>query len=141
MLPVAVAGETCALNVTACPETEGFSEEARLAVVTALLTASLNTAEVLGKFAASPEYTAVSEWLPADNADVESDAAPLVTGTVPSEVAPSRNCTAPVAVAGETPAINVTAWLTVAGLGEAANVAVEAAFDTLRATTADELVE
>jgi hypothetical protein len=83
----------------------------------------MNTAEVLGEFVASPEYTAVSEWFPGASAEVESVAAPLLTETEPSEVAPSRNCTVPMALAGETAAAKVTDWPTVAGLGDAAKVA------------------
>ena len=83
----------------------------------------------------------MSEWLPAASADVESDAAPLLTGTVPSEVAPSRNCTVPVAVDGETAALNVTDWPTVAGLGDAASVLVVAALLTVSVTTAEVLGE
>ena len=128
------------MRVTACPETEGFSEDPMLAVLAALLTISVNTRELLGRFAASPEYTAVSEWLPAAN-DAENDAAPFVIGTVPSKLPPSRNCTVPVAPAGETAAVTVTDWPTVAGLGDAARVADVAAFDTLRAATADVLGE
>ena len=55
MLPVAAAGETCAVKVTDCPETAGFNEEVRVAVVAALLTVSVTTAEVLADFVASPE--------------------------------------------------------------------------------------
>jgi hypothetical protein len=48
------------------------------------------------------------EWLPAESADVESDAVPPVSVAVPRELAPSKNCTLPVAAAGETVAVNVT---------------------------------
>ena len=46
----------------------------------------------------------IAEAIPA----VESDAVPLLSGDVPSEVDPSENCTEPVAAAGVTPAVSVT---------------------------------
>ena len=48
-------------------------------------------------------------WLPTESAAVESDAVPPLTAAVPSELAPSKNCTVPVDPAGETVAVNVTA--------------------------------
>jgi hypothetical protein len=54
-LPVVVAGESSAVKVTASPETDGFNEEVSVTVVAALLTVSVNTAEVLGELLASPE--------------------------------------------------------------------------------------
>ena len=47
-------------------------------------------------------------WLPTDSADVERDAVPALTVAVPSELAPSKNSTLPVAAAGATVAVNVT---------------------------------
>ena len=37
----------------------------------------------------------MSEWLPTASDDVLIDAVPLLTGAVPSDVAPSKNCTVP----------------------------------------------
>jgi hypothetical protein len=50
---------------------------------------------------------------PAANVEIESDAPPPFTAEAPSTVAPSRNCTLPVAEFGETAAVKVTASPTV----------------------------
>ena len=47
-------------------------------------------------------------WLPTDSAVVESDAAPPLSVAEPRELAPSKNCTVPVAAAGDTVAVKVT---------------------------------
>jgi len=47
-------------------------------------------------------------WLPTDSAAVESVAVPPLSVAVPREVAPSKNCTLPVAAAGDTVAVKVT---------------------------------
>jgi hypothetical protein len=53
-------------------------------------------------------------WL---NEEVVKEATPLVSAVVPSTVVPSRNCTLPVAVEGETLALKVTGDPTTAGFG------------------------
>jgi len=58
----------------------------------------------------------VIECDPPPSVDVENVAIPPLTVPVPSVVAPSRNVTVPVAAAGETVAVNVTAWPKVDGL-------------------------
>ena len=63
-------------------------------------------------------------WLPIESTDVESDAVPPLTVPVPSEVAPSKNCTVPVDAAGDTVAVNVTACPNVDGLGTDVSVVV-----------------
>jgi hypothetical protein len=55
----------------------------------------------------------------------------LVTGALPSDVAPLKNSTVPVAAAGVTVAVNVTGWPTVEVAGFTASVVVEFAFDTV----------
>jgi hypothetical protein len=45
-------------------------------------------------------------WLPTASVVIESAALPLLIVLVPNDVAPSRNWTVPVAVAGETVAVN-----------------------------------
>jgi hypothetical protein len=55
------------------------------------------------------------EWLPAESVDVESDAVPPLSVIVPREVAPSKNCSVPVAAEGDTVAVNMTLSPTVEG--------------------------
>ena len=50
------------------------------------------------------------------NAEMERDAAPPLRFAVPSEVVPSKNCTAPVAVEGEMLAVNLTVCPDMEGL-------------------------
>ena len=53
---------------------------------------------------------------PVDRLVVESDAVPPLRAPAPSRMAPSKNCTVPVAPEGETVALNVTLCPTVDGL-------------------------
>ena len=64
------------------------------------------------------------------------EATPFVRATVPSSVVPSRNFTFPVAAAGVTAAVRVTAAPTVAGFGVAVNATDEEAW-TVSVTTAE----
>ena len=64
------------------------------------------------------------EWLPAESADVESDAVPPVSVAVPRELAPSKNCTVPVAAAGDTVAVKVTDCPDVDGFADDASAVV-----------------
>ncbi len=48
--------------------------------------------------------------MPTDKPDVENDAMPPLRVTLAKVVVPSRNVTTPVAVDGETVAVNVTVW-------------------------------
>jgi hypothetical protein len=74
---------------------------------------------------ASPLYDAVMECVPCVRAEVLNKAEPLASVAVPRTVAPSRNCTVPVAVAGVTAAVNVTAAPANDGFGvDASAVAV-----------------
>ena len=72
---------------------------------------------------------------------MDIEAAPLVNGTVPRSVAPSRNCMVPVAVDGETAALNVTGCPTVAGFGDVAKVLMVAALVMISVTTTEVLAE
>jgi putative methionine-R-sulfoxide reductase with GAF domain len=76
------------------------------------------------------------------DAKVESASAadPLATGAVPRDAAPSRNCTVPVAAAGDTVAVNVTDCPAVDGFTEEVSVTLEAALLTVCATAAEVLV-
>jgi len=53
---------------------------------------------------------------PTDSVEVDSAALPPLRVAVPSEVAPSKNCTVPVAAAGDTFAVSVTLCPNVDGL-------------------------
>ena len=53
-LPVAVEGETVAVNVTVCPYAEGLPEDTKLVVVTTWSTVSTTAEEVLPAFMPSP---------------------------------------------------------------------------------------
>jgi hypothetical protein len=52
----------------------------------------------------------VIEWLPTARLEVETDAWPPLTATVPNAVPPSLKVTVPVAAEGETVAVKVTDW-------------------------------
>ena len=54
---------------------------------------------------------------PAASAEVDSVACPPLSAPVPTSVAPSKNCTAPAAVAGVTVAVRVTLPPNVEGFG------------------------
>jgi hypothetical protein len=56
------------------------------------------------------------EWLLTERLEVANDALPALSAALPIAVVPSRNVTVPVAVEGETAAVNVTPWPEVAGL-------------------------
>jgi len=105
-LPVAVAGVTVAEKVTVWPATDGLREEPTVTVAAAFETDTVTGAEVLPPLPASPLYTAVIEWAPTARFAAVAAAAPLLNADVPSTVAPSRNCTVPVAEAGVTEAVS-----------------------------------
>ena len=65
------------------------------------------------------------EWDPAERLDVEALALPPVSGALPSDVLPSKNCTVPVADDGATVAVNVTFWPDVDGLRLEVTVVVD----------------
>jgi hypothetical protein len=69
----------------------------------------------------------VIERLPVASALVMSCADPDETGLVPSDVAPSKNSTEPVAPDGVTVAVNVTDWPNVDGFGALASAVLELA--------------
>ena len=63
-------------------------------------------------------------WLPTASAAVDSDAVPPLTAAVPSEMAPSKNCTVPVAAACDTVAVSVMACPNVDGFCDDASAVV-----------------
>src|SRR5688572_24005318 len=79
---------------------------------------------------ASPEYTAVIEWLPATSVFVVHCACPLASATaphVPIVVAPSLKLTVPVGFAPVTVVVSVTFWPAVTGLADGVTAVVDAA--------------
>ena len=80
-------------------------------------------------------------WLPTESAAVENNAVPPLTGAVPRELAPSKNCTVPVAAAGDTVAVNVTDCPDVDGFTDDASAVVLLINEgfTVCVRTADEL--
>ncbi len=60
-------------------------------------------------------------------------------GTVPSSVAPSRNCTLPVAAFGVTVAVRVTAWPNVAEEPDVLSAVLVSPSETVSSTTGETL--
>ena len=71
-------------------------------------------------------------WLPAPSDEVLSTAAPPLIVALPSTVAPSLNCTVPLAALGVTAAVKVTDCPETAGFREEATATVAEALPTLR---------
>jgi hypothetical protein len=71
------------------------------------------------------------EWLPSASDDVLSAALPLESGDVPSDVAPSKNSTLPVATDGVTVAVIVTLSPTTDGFGDVVTAVVVLALLTV----------
>jgi hypothetical protein len=136
---------TVAVSVTACPNTEGFAEEATVVAVDALFTVSLDAADVLVLKLLSPPYTAVIEWVPtASRAVVNVAWRAAFTVPVPRVVVPSKKVTVPVGVPAPgalavTVAVNVTARPKTELVGEAAVVVVVEAVFTVSVSAADVL--
>jgi hypothetical protein len=111
ILPVAVEGETVAMNVTGCPLLDGLRLDVNVVVVLALFTVCEIPVDVLLLNVLLPLYRAVIVCVPADRLDTESVAKPLASSADdPRVVAPSRNVTVPVGVPDELPtkAVNPT---------------------------------
>jgi len=79
------------------------------------------------------------EWLPSASAEVDLVATPPESGEVPSEVAPSKNSTVPVAADGVTVAVIVTPSPTSDGFGVVVTAVVVLALVTECVCTADVL--
>ena len=130
-VPVPVAGDSVALKVTDWPTADGFKDDVKVVDDASLFTVWVRTAEVLPAVLASPLYTAVMECAPTANVDTASDAEPLATVAMPSAVAPSRNCTVPAPVAGDSVAVKVTDWPAVDGFKDDVNAVVDGALFTV----------
>jgi hypothetical protein len=138
-VPVTPEGVTVAVRVTAWPGVARFGEATRMVVDGALFTSSVTGGDVLALLLASPLYTAVSVWLPTARPEVLRLALPLLKAWLPIVALPSRKVTVPVAVAGVTVAVSVTAWPGLAGFGEADRVVVVALRPTVSVTAEDVL--
>jgi len=79
------------------------------------------------------------ECFPTLSFDVESDACPPLTATVPNNFEPSRNRTVPVAADGDTVAVNVTVRPFLDGLGVDVTVVVVLALSTVCRSTEEVL--
>jgi hypothetical protein len=122
---------TVAVSVTACPRLAGFAEEVTVTVVPDAPTTWLSTAELVAPKLPVPAYTAVIASVPTGSPEVVKVAvlltAPEVLSVaVPSAVVPFINTTEPVGGAKllVSVAVSVTAWPTLAGLGEEVTAAV-----------------
>jgi len=90
---------TVAVNVTDCPNTDGFTEETTAVFVGDLFTVCVRTLDVLPRKFASPGYTAVIGCAPTERVAVLSVACPAPFSVpVPRLVAPSMKVTIPVGV-------------------------------------------
>ena len=130
-VPVAAAGDTEAVRFTVCPYAIDPLSAASVVVVGAFVIVSFITAEAAEVQLASPRYVADIAWLPTVSAVVLSDAVPPLTVAVPITVAPSRNCTLPVAVAGDTVAVTVTGVPKTDGFADEINATAELALLTV----------
>jgi hypothetical protein len=130
-VPVATEGLTVAVNVTEAPYAAEFGDTEAEVVVESREMVSVAALLVEPESLVSPAYTAVIESEPTAKplavvAAKVSDAEPLESVAVPSEVLPFLNVTEPVAVAGLTVAVNVTEAPRVTELGDTeAEVVVE----------------
>jgi len=78
-------------------------------------------------------------WLRTESDAVKNNAVPPLSGTVPREVPPSKNCTVPVDAAGDTVAVKVTTCPDVDGFGDDVSVVVVLMAFTVCARTEDVL--
>jgi hypothetical protein len=81
----------------------------------------------------------VSECAPTASDEVLSTAEPEDTGADPSELAPSKNSTVPVAEAGVTVAVRATLWPVTDGFGELVSAVLLPAAFTVWLCAADVL--
>lgn len=83
-----------------------------------------STPDVLVRKAPLPLYVAVMEWAPGVRVAVVNFAFPETTALVPNTAAPFLNVTVPVALLGDTVAVNTTGCPKTDGFAEAARVVV-----------------
>src|SRR5579871_948605 len=111
---VLLTAETNAWNTTVWPNVEGFGADASVTVVPGVLggpfgvvTVTVTGFDVLLLKLLLPRYVAVKVCEPAARLLSVILAVPTLRVAVPIIVPPSRNCTCPVAVKGETAAVSV----------------------------------
>jgi hypothetical protein len=96
-VPVGDWPVTVAVNVTFCPNVEGFAEETSAVLLVALLTTCVTVFDVDVALLASPLYVAVIECDATLSVDIEHPALPVLSATFEQiAVAPSLNVTVPV---------------------------------------------
>ena len=116
-----------AVNVTACPVSEGFGLAVSVNVVPTNVTDSTSVALLVLKFVELP-YCAVTVWVPKVNEEILNTADPLALSVaVPIVVEPSSSVTLPVGTllppsAGRTVVVKVMVCPTAAGFGDAVSV-------------------
>src|SRR5882672_6453388 len=77
-LPVAPEdGVTVAVNVTCCPNAEGFCDDVNAVPVLTGFTVCVSEEDVLLVWLASPLYCAVMEWVPTTRLEIEKAATPF----------------------------------------------------------------
>jgi hypothetical protein len=114
---------TVAVNTTACPYTDGFTDEATTVVLPDLFTTWLNPDDVLVLKLPSPPYTAVIVCVATLSPLVLKVAWPPLSVPVPKVIPPSLNVTVPPGVPlpgalALTVAVKVTPWPHTDGLAE-----------------------
>ena len=127
-MPVAVAGDTVAVSQSGRPAIDGLADvvSVRLEGVVAGVTICGTAAELLLPCVASPAYVAVSECCPAANVAIDTCASPPARLAVPTGTPLSKKITWPVAPAGDTVAVRVTAPPYIEGFGLVARLVVVA---------------
>jgi hypothetical protein len=128
-VPSAEVGFTFAVRLTACPKATVAGAAFSVTVVAcrgvvAAVIVTVTAAEVDGESAASPPYDAVNVCNPTLNVLSERIAEPELSVEEPTLVPPSMNVTVPVAEAGVTVAVKLTACPATALVGVAARVTV-----------------
>ena len=106
--PAGACGPTVAVQVTACPK----SAEAALLVspsVSVTRSTRCPNRAVASEFVPSPPYVARMSWTPAVLSAAVMLARPPTSAALPSDCAPSANCTLPLGALPVTVAVNVTA--------------------------------
>lgn len=105
-----------------------------------LFTVCTNGADVLPAVFASPLYTVVKESLPVGKVSMVNCANPLATAADPTEAAPLKNCTVPVAAAGVTAARSTIGCVNSDGVVLVVNVVVDEVLLTVCVTALEVLV-
>src|SRR5260221_10021720 len=142
-VPAPAAAVTVAVNVTACPASDGLAEDASVVPVAAGVTVCVSEPLLAVTFVLPP-YVAMMACTPTDTNVTFRLATPPTNVAVPSVVAPSLNVTVPLAPAtpgATTPtvAVSVTDCPTADGFCDDVNVVVDAACCTFCVRVGDTL--